>query len=123
MALQDGANIPVFVDGTALTTVTQINKETDTGVQPIFTINNGLAGFSGGAGSITITVNVWIPIGGLEYDFETKAAERALVDFQIGVGAKAYSGRGKIINCNVSQSAQAASEGSFTWQGELKKPD
>lgn len=118
--LQDHARLPAFINGTYLIEVTQIGMRTNSGQLEVVTLE-GLVGFSEGAGSVEITLGFAIPIGGTEAEFQEQCAEGSYVTMQIGVGSKSYNGVGKIIDCEIGQSTNSASEGTIRWVGEKKK--
>lgn len=120
MALQDHAIGQCFFDGNPLVGVTSLKRTTDSGQQSIDTLQ-GLAGFSPGPGRVKCSIGYTHPIGGTEDEFQEKCVDGAYVLIQLGWGPKAYVGVGKIITDEMSQSATAAAEGSFDWEGEFKK--
>jgi hypothetical protein len=120
-ALQDYAKLVVFYNGTYLEQITSIEMVTNSGNQRIDLLNEGLGGFSSGSGDVTITIGFVIPIGGQEADFQQDAASKAFVSLQIGVGSGDYVGTGKLESVSISQSVNAAAEGTFTWIGELSE--
>lgn len=121
-ALQDYAKLYVFYNGVYLEQITSAEKVTNSGNQRIDLLNEGLGGFSSGSGDVTITIGFVIPIGGTEADFEEDCALKKFVSMQIGQGSKDYVGTGKLESVSVSQSVNAAAEGTFTWIGELSAP-
>lgn len=118
-ALQDGAQLKVFVNGNPLEYCTSISISTEAGIQRMETLE-GLAGFTGGSGSVGIELGFSVPIGGPEVNFQAMAATRDYVDMQVFIGKVSYAGRGKFENANVSQSTGGATEGTVSWTGELK---
>lgn len=120
MALEDFAKLGVFYNGNALTKVTSISLDTNSGEQRIDLLNEGLAGFTPGSGDCTIEVGFVVPIGGTEDEFQEDCATGTYVTLQVPVGRKSYIGRGKIQSVKISQSTNANVEGSFTWMGEVK---
>ncbi len=69
-----------------------------------------------------MTVNLGIPISGQEHNVQQKLVKGSLVDIQIPIGnGGSFAARGKILSGGASQSANAAAEQSFTWEGELKE--
>ena len=121
MPQQDYAKLPVFVNGNPLVQVTSVEFTTDSGQQRVELLNEGLGGFTPGSGSCTLSLGFAIPIGGTEEEFQQKCSDGEYVTVQIGVGAVAYVGTGKILNVAISQSVGAAAEGTLEWSGELKK--
>ncbi len=120
MALQDFAKLGIFYNGNALTKVTSISLDTNSGEQRIDLLNEGLAGFTPGSGDCSIEVGFVVPIGGLEDEFQEDCATGTYVTLQVPVGRKSFIGRGKLQSVKISQSTNANVEGSFSWMGELK---
>jgi hypothetical protein len=122
--MEDHAKLQVFMgeEGGALvylSKATSIEQVTDAGNIRIDTLS-GMSGFSDGAGSVKVNIGYAIPLGGPEFPFQQACANKAYVTVQLGVGAEAYVGTGKINTETVSQSTNAASEGKIEWEGELK---
>lgn len=120
MAVQDYAQLKCFVNGNPLIQVTSVSKTTNAGIQRIDLLNEGLGGFTNSSGEVTIEVGYVVPIGGLEEEFDRMCVNREFVDIQLFLGRQSYAGRGKIENNRISQSTNAAVEGSFSWMGEFK---
>ena len=119
MAQQDFAIGFCAVNGNVLTLINSIERETDSGQQRIDTLQ-GLSGWTPGSGSVKITIGYLCPIGGTEERFQQMCALGEYVTVQLGWGPSAYVGVGKFLTDKMSQSANAAAEGSINWEGELK---
>lgn len=122
MALQDYARLPVFFNGGNITQLTSVDITFNSGQNKVDLLNEGLGGFTPGSGEVSIRLGVAVPIGGTEYTYLENCVEGAFVDLQLGIGAKAYAGRGKIITSSLRQSVNASVEGTIEWLGEIKKP-
>lgn len=118
-AQQDYARGGVFYNSAWLEQITSFELTTNSGNQRIDLLNEGLGGFTPGSGDVSITIGFVIPIGGTEATFQEDCANKAFVDLQIPIGKKDYVGRGKIESVSISQSVNAAMEGTLTWIGEL----
>jgi hypothetical protein len=92
---------------------------TNGGQQRVDILNEGLGGFTPGSGDVTVTIGFAIPIGGTEATFQEDCSNGSYIDLQIPIGKKDYVGRGKLESVSMSQSVNAAAEGTFTWIGEL----
>lgn len=119
MALKDGAKLSIFIDGQYQTQASNVSITTNSGQVRIDTLE-GLAGFTPGSGDTTITGTLNVPIGGLEFDTHTAAAEGGYHIIQVPIGAKTYRGEGKFLDTTTSQGVNANTENSFNWTGELK---
>jgi hypothetical protein len=115
---QDYLNkLPVFVNGTALEEVTQVEATLDTGLTEIITNTKGLAGFASGAKKVTINVTGVVPISGLEQDFWNWAHDEEWVTMQVGCGRGDFSSNGKLQNVSIKGGVGSAVEVSFQWVG------
>lgn len=117
---QDYANLAVFYNSNPLIQVTSISLSGESGQQKVELLNEGLGGFTPGSGSTTIEINFVVPIGGTEDTFWNDMANGTFVTLQIPIGGVDYIGKGKIMSVKISQATNAATEGSFTWDGPLK---
>lgn len=117
---QDYARLTVFYNQTYLTQITSVSLDTEPGQMPVNLLNEGLGGFTPGTGSCKISLGFAIPIGGTEVPYQQDSANGEYVTMQIGVGPVAYIGRGKLGPVKISQSVNAAAEGTVDWEGELK---
>jgi hypothetical protein len=120
MALQDGAILTLFIDGLYQAKASNISITTNSGQVRMDTIAEGLAGFTPGAGDVSISGSSVVHIGGLEFDFHSAAAKGGYHSLQVVIGAKAYTGSGKFMDTTTSQSVNANTESSFNWTGQLK---
>lgn len=119
MALNDYARARVFFNGLKLQQITSAQMETDGGQQPVNLLDEGLSGFTPGAGSVTLTIGYAIPRDGTEEPFQETCAVGRYATLQYGRGDKDYVGTGKIMNVSESQSTGANLEGTFTWMGKI----
>jgi hypothetical protein len=120
VALSDYARLGIIYNGNALTQVTSVGMTTNSGQNRVDLLNEGLAGFTPGSGDVTIDIGYAIPIGGPEATYQQDCATGTYVTMQVFEGALSYIGRGKIMTNGVSQSVNAAAEGTCQWMGELK---
>ena len=110
-----------FYNGTAMEQNTSISMRTESGIVPVETMLEGLAGFTIGSGRVTLEIAYNIPATGTEFDFQEDAAEHIDVLMQISRGGKSYAGIGKIENVDENQSSGETLSGTFTWIGPLQK--
>jgi len=117
--LIDHARLACFVDQTYQVEITSISMTTNSGQQRVDLLNEGLGGFTPGSGDVTLRIGFAVPVGGQDYPWQQKCAQGAYVTLQIIVGAEQYSGLGKFLDVEISQSANANTEGTATWLGQL----
>lgn len=120
MALQDFAEVGLLLDGNPLELISECRLNTESGNQTIDVIKQGLAGFSSGPGRCTITLSYPIPIGGTEYPYQKKCANKEYVTAQFFRADGDYIGTGKLQNCDEGQSTGSPTDGKVEWVGELK---
>ncbi len=120
MPFTDFAKLNAFYKGNWLTTLNSISISTESGQQRVDLLNEGLAGFTPGSGSVEIEIGFAVPIGGLQDTFQEDCANGVIVEMQIPIGGKDYIGLGKVMSVKISQSTSQNVEGTFTWSGQLK---
>ena len=120
MADNDFAKLGTIYAGAALAKITSLSMTTNSGLQRVDTMGEGLSGFTPGSGDVTIEFGFVIPIGGPEAAMQEHCAEGATVEVEFFVGAKTYVGRGKVMTTTFSQSVNQAAEGTCQWVGQLK---
>lgn len=121
VAQQDYAVFKAFLNGAPILNVESIDIETESGVQPVHLLGEGLGGFTSGSGMVTLVIGIKIPIGGQEHPFQQMAANEEYVEMQVFVGRESYNGRGKFTNVKLTSSADSAAQGTVTFLGP-KKP-
>lgn len=121
MAQEDFANLAVFVDGVQLTKLTSVSLSTESGQQRIDTLVGGLAGFTPGSGETTVQLGFVVPLAGFEFNFQEAAFAGTYHSVQIIAGPYSWVGQGKFTSAEVSQSVNAATEGTATFTAEMKR--
>jgi hypothetical protein len=119
MALEKFARAAIALDGQWLRFVTSLSMVTDGGKTPINLLEDGLAGFSPGSGSVTITIGYAIPVGGQEYPFQQKAIRDEDVQAQLRWGGEQYVGLGQLTNDEKNRNVDSPTEGTANWTGVL----
>lgn len=120
MAQNDFAILGSIYAGNALAKITSISMQTNSGLQRVDTIGEGLSGFTSGTGDVTVDIGFVIPLQGPEAEFQEHAANHTTVELEVFIGAKTYVGKGKVMTCTISQSVNQAAEGTMQWVGPLK---
>jgi hypothetical protein len=118
MAIQDGALLTVQVDGDECDYITSVHLKTDGGKIPIYTLK-GKVMFAKGAGKLELSIGYSVPVGGFEVNFQKFAAELGRHTIQIDCGGNCLIAEGEFLTDSIGRSANAATEGTCDWQGEL----
>jgi len=116
--MQDYAIGYVLVNGAVAAEVTSMERNTESGSTPIYTIQDGLTGKTQGSPQVTVTVGYNIPASGTEYPYHNWCVQGAYVSIQTGWGRNAYISEGWITSNRESQSVNANAEGTFEWMGK-----
>jgi len=116
----DYARQVVFINGVEATLAESFEMKTESGEQPILILNEGLAGFTPGAGQTTISGTLYVPVGGFQIDVQSFCANGEYVPIQYGVGPVAYVGTGKFTEVTISGGVNEPVKVQFTWLGEKK---
>ncbi len=123
IAAQDYAALKGLFNGSPMLQVTSLGVNTESGIQPVQLLHEGLGGFTSGTGSVTIEVGFVVPIGGQEFDFQGICAREEYCTLQVFCGRQSYSGKGKINTVNITQSTDQVTSGTYTWTGPKKAFD
>jgi hypothetical protein len=116
----DYARQVVFINNVEATLAESFEMKTESGEQPILILNEGLAGFTPGAGQTTISGTLYVPVGGFQIDVQSFCANGEYVPIQYGVGPVAYVGTGKFTEVTISGGVNEPVKVQFTWLGEKK---
>lgn len=111
----------VFLDGREIKLAESFEHETESGQQLVLILNEGVGGFSPGAGQTNISGTLYVPVGGFEEPVQRHCAEGTYHTFQTGIGPDSVLNRGKFTNVKISQSTNQAAQVTFQFVGE-KKP-
>lgn len=117
---KDFGKVRIWVDGAFMVYVSSITKRTDAGNIPVNVLNEGLAGFTNGSGSVNISVGYFFPASGPEVNFDDLCVERGYHDVQVAVSGTSGVMRGKFSDNEVSQSTDQATSGTVNFIGEFK---
>lgn len=119
-AQQDYALVKLFFNGAPVTQITRIRRMLDAQNQPIQLMNEGLGGWSAGAGISRVEWDAHIPIGGAEFDYEGICTRREFVDLQVFVGSQSVASRGKIQTTELEGSVGNPTSMAITWEGAFE---
>lgn len=120
MAFETAHNTTVLVNSSVTYHATNVSLAGTAGAQPIETLKGGLVGFSKGAGSVTLTLDLAVLLSGTEFDWfgAMKSLETVNIQFSTG-GGKSYNGNGVCTDVTYSQAVASPTSCSVTWTGEL----
>lgn len=116
----DFARQVVFMGGQEVKVAESFEFKTESGEQPVLILNEGLGGFSPGAGQCTISGTLYVPVGGFEVPVQQWCAEGLYCEIQYGLGPVAYLAEGKFTEVTISGSTNEPVKVQFTWIGEKK---
>ena len=118
--LEQTTKIFLFVDGDKIGRLQDLELTSDSGKVRVNDIETGFAGFSVGAGAVTVTGKCYVPLGGLEqFDFVSAATQSGGThEVQVPVGAKSYIGEGYFEQAKITGATDTATEVSFTFIGQ-----
>jgi hypothetical protein len=120
VAQQDYASYKGFMDGSPILQITSLGIKTESGVQPVKLLSEGVGGWSDGSGEVTLSIGIVVPIGGQEFPYQQKCANKEFVEFQVFVGRNSYNGRGKITSVDLNHSVGDTASGTVEFLGPLK---
>jgi hypothetical protein len=120
MALNDFGRMVVFLDGNEIKVAESFDHETESGQQPVVVLNEGLVGFTPGAGQCNLGGTIYVPIGGFEDNMQAWAVEGSYHTFQTGIGANSVINRGKFTNVKLSQSTNGSAQITYQFVGDKK---
>jgi hypothetical protein len=109
-----------FLDGNEIKLAESFEHETDAGQIPVLVLNEGLVGFTPGAGQCNLSGTIKVPIGGFEDNIQKWAVEGSYHVFQTGIGKNSVINKGKFTNVKLSQSVGQDAQISYTFVGEKK---
>ena len=116
---KDFAKVRCWIDGDFAIQLLSVSLRTDAGNIPVNLMNEGLAGFTDGSGSQSISITYAIPRSGMEFNFQRACVERGYHSIQISVAGQAGVFRGKFSDNEISQSADSATQGTVNFVGEF----
>lgn len=120
VAQQDYATPKAFLNGAPVLNITSIGIVTESGVQPVNLLGEGLGGWTSGSGQVTIELGILIPIGGQEHPFQQMCADEEYVEMQVFFGRDTYNGKGKFTQVSLQGSNDAAASGTVNFTGPKK---
>lgn len=119
MAVQDYAQLKLFLNQNYAVQITSLRRRTASGQQPVDLLNEGLGGFTPGSGNVTLEIGYATPLGGTEFPYQETCAAGDYVDVQLVQGPKSFIGRGKFMDDDVNQSTNSNTAGVINWMGPL----
>lgn len=121
VAQQDYAIFKLFVNGSPAIQVDSVGFVTESGVQPVHLLGEGIGGYTIGSGQCTLEIGIKVPIAGQEHPYQQMCANGEFVELQLFVGRETYNGLGKFSNVNLNSAVDQAASGTINWTGP-KKP-
>ncbi|HEY3494743.1 MAG TPA: hypothetical protein VGK73_08665 [Polyangiaceae bacterium] len=108
--------LPCLIDGVIQVELQEVNVTADPKKLPVYN-KSGLAGFSQGAGELTIEFKYAVPAPGFEFNMFDAARSNRQYTIQVPIGAKTVVSEGEFTGANVSSGVNTATESGGTFMG------
>lgn len=112
--------LPVFINNITRVNLQNVTITVDPAKQPVF-IRSGLAGFVKGPGTVTLTFEEAIPVGGdTAFDPVQAAIGDEIFSVQIPISAgNTITSNGEFTNAQIDSGINSPTKSSFTFTGTL----
>lgn len=117
--LQLYSNAFVFIDGKLLTQENSVSLEKKSGLNPVFTTVEGLAGASQGASTVEISIDNAVPSADFEFNPDPYMQVGAVVEAKIEMANRVSVFKGFITDSTYSHSVNDASKLSMKFLGRF----
>jgi hypothetical protein len=109
----------VVYQGLALSEVSDIDFDEESGDQEVVTILKGLAGHSNGAAKVKLTLKSAIPAAGMEVDFAEICRKHRTIEVRFRCAGVEATAQGRVMNAKRSVSANNPSALDVTFNGKV----
>ena len=117
MAAKFYSTIRILIDGQYMAELTSGSIDFDPRLNEVETVDG--FGYTPGSKRVTITIGEAVPIGGLEFDFARALALSTSHQVEFVFGGQSYVSNGLFTGGSINGGANANTEASFTWVGDL----
>jgi hypothetical protein len=121
MAIQKFLRMKVLIDGVTQVLLQNVTVNWDTAKQRVDVLK-GMAGFTPGAKSVTISATSAVYQSGPEFDSFASGANDDVHEVQVPYGRKTIISEGWIQSGSIGQSTNASTETSFEFVGTYNPP-
>lgn len=121
MAIERFTRMYVLIDGVTQVLLQNATLNADFKNQPVETMN-GLAGFTPGAKSVTLSATSAVRISGPEFDAYESGTNDTVHEIQFEYGGKTIVSEGQIMTCSFGTSINASAEHQFEFMGTCNPP-
>jgi hypothetical protein len=112
---------PVIVklNGRHVLTAEESDFQVKSNDQAVYTLAEGLAGFSDGAAEATISVQSPVPVEGVEVDWQGMALDHITADMSYNLAGKEYTVRGRVMDSGLASRVNQPNRNSMSFHGKV----
>jgi hypothetical protein len=122
MIMTDHLRLVMTIDGIYQAKLSNASVNGESGAQAVRTLE-GLAGKTDTGGELEISGTWAVELAGMEFDVFTALADGTYHEIQIVVGDKSIFSKGWWQSAGISQSANASTEATGSFKGDLRRPE
>jgi len=104
------SNAEVYLNGTLMTEEASVTMEKKSGLNPVFTVANGLSGMTQGAATIEVTVETAVPSADFEFNPDGFMLVGEVVELRMVMANRETNVKGFITDASFSHSVNDASK-------------
>lgn len=104
------SNAETYINGALLSESTSVSVEKKSGLNPVFTVNIGLAGMTQGASTAEVTIETAVPSADFELNPDGYMAVGEVVDFRMVMASRETNCKGFITDATYNHGVNDASK-------------
>lgn len=108
------SNCDVFINGALLAEEASVSVNKKSGLNPVFTVQNGLAGMTQGAGTAEVSIESAVPSADFEFNPDPFMKTGEVVELRIVMANRETNCKGFITDASYAHSVNDASKLSMT---------
>lgn len=108
------SNSDVFINGALLAEEASVSVNKKSGLNPVFTVQNGLAGMTQGAGTAEVSIESAVPSADFEFNPDPFMKTGEVVELRIVMANRETNCKGFITDASYAHSVNDASKLSMT---------
>lgn len=112
---------PVIVgmNGVQILTASESSFAVKSNDSPVYTLAEGLAGFSDGAAEVTISLQTPIKTTGIEVDWAGLILDHVTIDMSYNLGGREYVVRGRVLDANMDSAVNQPNKAAMSFHGRV----